>query len=331
MLTRDGSVRGRRISPAGSDEVEIVGFDAELLDRAADLRSRVWGDTTEVNRDYLAWKYTRNPYFVEPLVQFATCADDVVGMYGSMGTCWELHGDRHVLGHGGDVVVDPRFRRRGLARRLQQAYIAAMRARGLGFAFSFSTGSMGTPTMVAGGWQVVAVLDTLDCAIGPPRVVARGHRLIRRMRRTSRVDPLSTVTGDEDGHVELLDIDASDRLARIASLAPTSERLRHVRDEEYFRWRLANPLHRYRVLASQNSFVILESSGPGSRVNLVDWSATGRAVACERAQHRAPPDPLGARVESLGGSHGSERPGELRFPGGRRRAKPVIHHANGDR
>jgi hypothetical protein len=133
---------------------------------------------------------------------------------------------------------------------------------------------MGTPTMVAGGWQVVAVLDTLDCAIVPPRVVARGHRLIRRMRRTSRVDPLSTVTGDEDGHVELLDIDASDRLARIASLAPTSERLRHVRDEEYFRWRLANPLHRYRVLASQNSFVILESSRPGNRVNLVDWSAT---------------------------------------------------------
>lgn len=254
-----------------------MGFDAALLDRAADVRTRVWGATTEVNRDYLVWKYTRNPYFAEPLVQFAVYEDDVVGMYGSMGTCWELRGDRYVLGHGGDFLVDPRFRRQGVARRLQQAYIAALRARGLGIAFSFSGGSMGTATAVAGGWHVVAMLDALEWAKGRwPLVVAqasrRGHRLIRRMR-TPAVNPLSTVTGTEDGQVELLGRDGFDRMARVASLAPTTERLRHVRDDEYFRWRLANPLSRYRVLASQNSYVVLQSSKPGSQVNLVDWRA----------------------------------------------------------
>jgi hypothetical protein len=138
---------------------------------------------------------------------------------------------------------------------------------------------MATATSVAGGWHVIATLDLLECLTGrwPPvvqRASKRGHSLIRRISHARAINPLSALTEAEDGHVQLLEIDAVDRLADIAARASSRGRLSHVRDEEYFRWRLANPLGGYQTLASQDAYLILQWSSGGSHVNLVDWRAS---------------------------------------------------------
>jgi GNAT superfamily N-acetyltransferase len=273
--------------------VEIVDFDPELLDRAAELHTTLHGGTAELNREYLVWKYLRNPYLVNPLIHFAMRSGELVGMYGTMGTCWELRGSRHVLAYGCELGVDPRFRRQGIARQMQHAHIAELRARGLGFAFSLSGGAMGTAAQVAGGWHVVAMLDELEWLTQTrrwsavvSRVTERSRRLagrilsersrflVQRTLRSLSVNPLSALSGDEDQHVDVLDVDDFDRLADIAALVPPTTQMRHVRDAEYFRWRLGNPLFRYRALASENAYVILQWNPTGRRVNLVDWRAS---------------------------------------------------------
>lgn len=254
-----------------------MGFDAGLLDSAAELRARIWGDPVELNRDYLVWKYLRNPYLTDPLVHFALVGSEVVGMRASMGTCWESGDARYVLPHGGDVMVDARLRGQGILRRLQEAYVVDLPRRGFRMAFSLSGGRQGTPAMVAGGWHVVVVLDEQECRTGRmPSVVRdlseRGHRLARRITKAPIRNPLSTLAGDGEAAVRVLEPEAFRQLAEIAERGPASNRLRHVRDEEYFRWRLANPLHCYRALASREAYVILQWAG-APHVNLVDWRA----------------------------------------------------------
>ena len=282
---------GRSVS-SSLHETEIVGFDPELLDRAAELHMTLFGGTAELKRDYLAWKYLRNPYLVDPLVHFAVRSGEVVGMYGTVGTCWELGGRRHVLAYGCDFGVDPRFRRQGIARQLQRAHNAELHARGLGMAFSFSGGAMGTATQVSGGWHVVAMLDELEILTATgrwSRVASRGTRssrrlagrilsergrlLVQRSLHSRSGDPLSALSGDADEQVEVLAVDAFDRLADIAALAPPTTAMRHVRDAEYFRWRLGNPRFGYRALANENAYVILQWNPISRRFNLVDWRA----------------------------------------------------------
>ncbi len=261
-------------------EVAIVGFDADLLEEAALLRAAVWGGTPEINGAYLSWKYLRNPYIAEPLVHFAVHAGAVIGMRGSMGTCWELHGRRHVLPHGGDVVVDPRFRRRGIALEMQRAYLEELSRKGLKATISLSTGGMGTPTSVAGGWQVVARLDVLECPGTrlPPRARRVGRRAAARLaaltgvgRGSPPVNPLASLDDEVGGAIRVVETVAVEELAAIAARVAPSTRLRHVRDAEYFGWRLADPLHRYRALVSQDAYLVLEWSGKG--VNVADWRA----------------------------------------------------------
>jgi GNAT superfamily N-acetyltransferase len=291
MTDATSPAKGRRVSSI-AHEVDIVGFDSQLLDRAAELHTTLHGGTAELNRDYLVWKYLRNPYLPNPLVHFAMRSGELVGMYGTMGTCWELCGNRHVLAYGCELGVDPRYQRQGIGRQLQHAHIAELRARGLGIAFSLSGGATGTSAQVAGGWHVVAMLDELECLHETGRssvihrITQRSHGLVGRiLSRRSRfliqrtlqslsVDPLSAFNGHEDEHVEVLAVDAFERLADIAALVPPTRQMRHVRDAEYFRWRLGNPRFRYRALASESAYVIVQWNLTGRRVSLVDWRAS---------------------------------------------------------
>jgi GNAT superfamily N-acetyltransferase len=292
MSDATSPAKGRRVS-SSPHEVDIVGFDPELLDCAAELYTTLHGGTAELNHDYLVWKYTRNPYLANPLVHFAMRSGELVGMYGTMGTCWELRGNRHMLAYGCELGVDPRFQRQGIARQLQRVHIDELRARGLGIAFSLSGGPIGTSAQVAGGWHVVAMLDELECLHETGRrspvfnrvtqrsrslagriLSQRSRFLVQRILQSRSVNPLSALNGDEDERVEVLAVDAFDRLADIAALVPPTTQMRHVRDAEYFRWRLGNPRFHYRALASENAYVILQWNPTGRRVNLVDWRAS---------------------------------------------------------
>jgi hypothetical protein len=68
-----------------------------------------------------------------------------------------------------------------------------------------------------------------------------------------------------------------------------SGRIRHVRDNEYFRWRFQNPLRHYRYIYWEEDrlegyLVLQEQLGLNvdrNLLNIVDWEATGETV-CER-------------------------------------------------
>jgi hypothetical protein len=312
-------------------DVEIVGFDPSLLERAAGLRTDVFGGTTGLNREYFAWKYERNPYLVDPLVHFAVSTDGVVGMRASMGTCWEVHGVRYLLPHGGDVLVDARFRRQGILRRMQHAYLSDLEARGFGIAFSLSGGTMGTPAMVAGGWNVLTLFETLEYttaeqASRAERGYDRSRALVRRVVRARPVNPLSRVTALEDDGVEVLAGDAFDKIVGLAGRPEPGERLRHVRDAEYFRWRLGNPLSRYCVLASRGAYVILQwGGGSESAVNLVDWHAASPEALVRVLTAALRRDALDPGLAPVVRAAARERPRGLCAIGGRPPAEPILH------
>lgn len=177
-------------------------------------------------------------------------------MRASMGTCWEAGGGRHVIPHGGDLVVHPRFRRQGISRVMLGAGAEEMRARGFDCSISLSAGQMGAPSALASEWRAVAELGVYESGSTPPPTI--GRRLGRRLRaaatRTRIVHPAGFAEAAPFAELEsgiehdlaVRSTAPASKLAEIAARAAQDDRLRHVRDEAYFEWRLANPLSTYR-------------------------------------------------------------------------------------
>jgi GNAT superfamily N-acetyltransferase len=279
-LARTGEAAGR---------VEIVGFDDELLGQAALLRSSEWGGTSRANSDYLVWKYLRNPYLDPPVLQFALRAGRVVGMRGSIGACWESAGVRYMIPSGGDLVVDRGQRGRGIAGAMQRAALAELADRGIGASISLSANRLGAASAASGGWVPVAGLEVVEWERTAPsythRLASVGidetFRLVRRMRvpvSRRRVSPFRELDVAIARRRHRLRRAAPAELAAIAALEGSSPRLRHVRDEEYFSWRLSNPLAHYRALASSDAYVVLHWDGERTFANLVDWRSRDRSA-----------------------------------------------------
>ena len=271
--------------------VEVVGFDEGLLEQAAVLRTTIFGSTPEANDAYLRWKFLENPYFPEPLVQVAVQDERVVGFRGAMGTCWEVGERRHVLPQGADLMVDPDFRRRGIARALHRAQLEALPGLGIDVTLSLSAGTMGTAVARASGWRVLASLDATRFS---RRRQTTFRRVVRRGRIAARLiagaalrsgrspaDPFGGLDRRADDTVRIVDQAVADELAAIAARSAPGARLRHVRDAEYFAWRLRNPLSEYRVLLERDAYLVLQWSGRGSQVNVVDWRATTPGAVAE--------------------------------------------------
>lgn len=268
---------------ATASRVEVVGYDEDLLHQAAELRASEFGGTLRANHDYLLWKYGRNPYLDPPVVQFALRGASVVGMRGSIGTCWEARGARYVVPQGADLVVREDSRGQGIAADLQRAGRAELAARGLAYTITLSANAKGAATAVAGGWRRVAALDCLEWRKSPPdtwrALATRGRRGVTRLGRRalspsrSAPDPFTRLDAALADRLSPVRRASPARLAGIAQRGPSGARLRHVRDETYFAWRLSNPLARYRALAAPDAYAVLGWDGREDHVHLVDWGA----------------------------------------------------------
>lgn len=270
--------------------LELVDYRPELLEDAAQLRSRIWGAPPALNAAYLEWKYERNPYLPEPVVQFALAQGRVVGMRASVGTCWEIPGriHRQVLPHGADAMVDPAYQRRGVFRALLARAIEEFGERGFSHSITLSANASSEAVANREGWSLVGALEMLERR--PTRRPARG--LTRRVSRSRIVrraaeSPFSTTAAAgvfvaldaavEDG----VAVSGAPRPAAMAELCrgrSAAERLRHVRDAAYFEWRFGNPLCSYRFLFSGgerlDGYVVAHWGGASPVLNIVDWEVS---------------------------------------------------------
>ena len=106
----------------------------------AELRAFVFGGTADVNREYLDWKYSRNPFSEEPLLVVALDAERPVGMRGWFTTPWHIPDQRApgLIPSAAEMSIHPDHRNRGLYAALDAASVEHAATVGFPFVASAS-------------------------------------------------------------------------------------------------------------------------------------------------------------------------------------------------
>ncbi|WP_437742472.1 GNAT family N-acetyltransferase [Sorangium sp. So ce1504] len=212
-------------------------------DAVVHFQRLLWNGGPSLNAAYLDWKYGRNPYLDHRYLMLAWDGDELAGMVGAFGACWEANGgDRVVLPCLADAVVAPDQRGGPLFGRMLDELVARLRADGIPWLLDFGNG-LAVPALLMQGWK----------AIGPWPLASA--------RRGGRVVDARSWPDAEGGGLQGSRSGVSIRASRaphpptIAALAaevplPDGVR-RHVRDLEYITWWNQNPLARYFYLTAE--------------------------------------------------------------------------------
>jgi hypothetical protein len=214
---------------------------------------------------------------------------------------------------GGDLVIAPEHRKRGLTAQLRGALTVDLDSARCPYALSLSSTPDTRRSLLAIGWQSVGSLETMRreagwLRLGRPvaRYLAerwpRVRSFLRRLRSTRPdrgvgegrrrpVDPfraLDRCVGRErsaGGYRIALDQQPRpDAMAELVERLGHDGRIRHVRDPQYFGWRFLNPRARYRFLYADSArlegYLILaaQPGRPEWGVRLVDWEAVNDRV-----------------------------------------------------
>jgi GNAT superfamily N-acetyltransferase len=281
---------------------EVVPYRPELLEPMVRLYTQVFTRSPQECRDYLDWKYWRNPYLDEPLLFLAR--DDsgaVVGMRGFYGTCWQFAGQRVVIPCADDFAIAAAERNKGLMTAIMRTALDSLVRRGFGYTMNASGSELTVLQSLAMGWK----------SLGPMEPVARMTRLerarrviVRAARRASLWRFVPTSMTYPSGSFAELDrrggeararagnvvVESSPRPEAMAQLVRSNaddRRIRHVRDADFFRWRFGNPTREYRFLyyerdGALEGFVALAGYRRSNlQFNIVDVEARDDAVLAE--------------------------------------------------
>lgn len=240
-------------------DYEIVRWRPEFRDDVALLQAERWGGA-QLSADYLSWKYEHNPYIHDPLIYLALAEGKIIGMRGAYGTLWKTGDDGATVCFPclADTFVDPAHRDRGLLASLTSFALRDLAERGYPFAVNLSSGNLTALSQLAGGWRGVGrpvplILFDVGRVLWGETAAGLGRRqdAFARFDRSHR---------------------APDSGARATQPGPG---IRHVRDEEYFAWRLRNPRSTYRVASSDDGRLVLAATPDNYRVTIADWDASG--------------------------------------------------------
>ncbi|MCP4329128.1 MAG: GNAT family N-acetyltransferase [Alphaproteobacteria bacterium] len=251
---------------------EIVRYTPAYKDAVLRLQTNLWNPDIEVNRAYLDWKYTQNPFDQGHFIHLALAAGEVVGMRGFVGAVWEAEG---VIGGtlipcGGDTVVAREHQSRGLFRHIMAAAEQDLAAAGHRFIVNFSASRVTYFRSVRQGWRPVAPYRSLYRPAD--RAVASGVAAFDEFG-----DGEHRIPG-HNGKLFLTKTPAVEEMAGLIERIGGDGRIRHVRDQSFLAWRFRNPLSTYRFLLWRGDelegYLILKRSRykPGP-VIVVDWEA----------------------------------------------------------
>src|SRR5215203_2506209 len=112
-------------------EYRITGYMPRDLRAVVHLQRLLWCGGSRGNAAYLDWKYRQNPYLDQRYLVLAWAGDELAGMVGAFGACWEANGrDRVMLPCLADTVVEPEHLGGPLFGRLLDELIEWLRADG---------------------------------------------------------------------------------------------------------------------------------------------------------------------------------------------------------
>jgi GNAT superfamily N-acetyltransferase len=283
-------------------DYEVVPYRPELLEQLIALYNEVFRRSPQECRDYLHWKYWRNPYLDEPLLFLArNGSGSVVGMRGFYGTCWQVGDRRVVIPCADDFAIAAAERNKGLMTLIMRAALESLARQGFGYTINASGSELTVLQSLAMGWKSLGPMEPVVRMTD----VERARRLIVRAARRTLLQRFTYGSiGNPPGSFAKLDRRGTEPAARernvVVESSPRPEamaelvrsiagdgRIRHVRDADFFRWRFGNPTREYRFLyferdGALEGFIALASyTRSNLQFNIVDIEARNDSVLAE--------------------------------------------------
>lgn len=279
----------------------ITRYDPDLARQVVHLQKHMWGGSSSIRADYLDWKYHSNPYIEQPLIYVAMHDQQVVGMRGMFGSCWQAGTslEKEIVPIASDTVIEPAHRVGGLFTDLNEFALADLRKLGYRCVLNLSASPQN---------YLASVLTLKWQSIGSYRMMIRDHaqrsgrstlgRLANRIRVGGGTDVVKRKIRAALPHDPFADLDRrasnhSDRtdyplrittkadppaMAGLVERIGGDGRIRHVRDLSYFNWRYGNPRSAFRYLywgeERLEGYLILQNTSGQRHVRIADWEAS---------------------------------------------------------
>jgi GNAT superfamily N-acetyltransferase len=257
-----------------------IGSDGVRADRPV-IREGTPGDTARIlelvrcslgegliPRDlaYWEWKHHLNPFGESPVL-LAEAGGELVGLRVFMRWRWRSGSQTIAAVRAVDTATHPRWRGRGIFKKLTLALVEQMEAEGVSFVFN-TPNSQSRPGYLKMGWSAVG---RTDLWIRPLRPL----RILRAAARRGVGMPPDTVAPDVFPEVQILcdRPELAKLLDHVALGATQDARLTTPRSLDYLRWRYAAvPGFRYHALfefdASDGAAVVFRYKERGALLEL---------------------------------------------------------------
>lgn len=248
--------------------VEIDRYDSLQQEPLSHLLQLLWSPDADLNARHLEWKYERNPY-AGSCIYVARESGRLVAMRGFFGARY-FTGDGAIMPGvmcAGDLVIAPEYRGRGVFTRIMTRALEDFAGGDVEFLLNFSADASVRLGSLAAGWgstAPVARFRRSDAAETsrrsmPPIVRERAVSFVRSVersqtvagslvRRFTRWAPFAALDrmAKLDSSVTVAARSRPEEMANLIRRVEKDGRIRHVRDETYFRWRFGSPLSDYR-------------------------------------------------------------------------------------
>ena len=276
-----------------SKNYKVLRYHPEFKNQIIDLQSHLWSPDKRLNSNYLEWKYNNNPYIEKPIIYLVLYDNRVVGMRGMYGAKWQF-GQQYqtsIVPCAGDLVIHPDHRNRGLFTYLMSVAMDDLSQCGHKYVFNLSASPKTLISSLGIGWHSIGSLQTM-------------YWLSESYNQWNYPSKRFFLSSDENDHPfhsldrnnskdlsevsQNVSIDCSPKPEEMAELLDrinNNDRIKHVRDQQYFKWRFQNPLSQYRFLYWNDTrlegYIVLQTSVYTDNIcwiSIVDIEASSEIV-----------------------------------------------------
>jgi GNAT superfamily N-acetyltransferase len=245
----------------------------------------------------LNWKYSENPFLATPSFIVVRHLGEIVGMRGFYGGKWNLAENEAatIQPHADDLIIHPDHRNRGLYWEIHNASLQWAKRNGFRTLVSLSAGQATQQLSLAAGWQEVGDLENIYRSVVTPSTYRPLYSYARRAKnrfrkiaarsRSNRSSPpsnrslnkaLATIITIKTPRIEVSSEADYLGMSSLSESARSAE-FGSPRSEVFLRWRLKNPVKKYRFVywrdSSLRGYVMLSwSQEDPYRITVADYA-----------------------------------------------------------